>query len=152
MLAVVLVLASCSTASPIKPVDESTSNFDLAPSFDSAEYPDDSIYRIYHRAATGFVSIESLRQSAESRAEAFAERRGKTFVVLAEKTSNPPYILGNFPRIELVFALKNKEPAQTDDESRSKGYQQLETIKRLYDEGVLTREEFENEKSKILSE
>ena len=31
--------------------------------------------------------------------------------MLGERISEPPYIMGNFPRIEIVFALINKEAA-----------------------------------------
>jgi hypothetical protein len=60
--------------------------------------------------------------------------------------------LGNFPRIEIVFVCvdpkKNKGLiAKTTDK-----YEKLTKIKDLLDNGVLTEEEFESEKKKILSE
>lgn len=74
----------------------------------SHSYPTENVYRIYHRASTGFNSIAGLREEAEARAQQFCERQGKGMVVLGEKTSPPPYILGNFPRIEIVFASIEK--------------------------------------------
>ena len=74
----------------------------------SHNYPPESVYRIYHRGATGFSSIAGLREEAEARAQQFCERQGRGMVVLGEKISPPPYILGNFPRIEIVFASIQK--------------------------------------------
>jgi intein/homing endonuclease len=139
----------CSTASPILPYKNAESHFSTPPELIENEYSDTDIYRIYHRAATGFVSINSIRQSAESRAEEFAKRQDKTITILGEKTSNPPYILGNFPRIEIVFALIDDEKSSTE-KLKSK-YDDLEKLKKLLDNGVITEEEFTKEKYKILN-
>ena len=70
--------------------------------------------------------------------------------VVSEQISNPPYILGNFPRIEIVFTcvdkLKTETPAFEDIE-----YKKLTNLKKLLDDGTLTKEEFEREKIKILN-
>ncbi len=71
----------------------------------SHHYPASSVYRVYHRASSGFVPMSSIRGEAEQRAEDFARRQGKKMILLGERTSQPPYILGNFPRIEIVFAV-----------------------------------------------
>lgn len=74
----------------------------------SHNYPDRDIYRVYQRGGSGFVPVNAVRSSAEERAEAFARRQGRGMVVLGEATSKPPHILGNFPRVEIVFALTDK--------------------------------------------
>ena len=74
----------------------------------SNHYPVSDIYRVSQQASTGFVSISSLREEVEARAKAFCDAQGKATVVLGEKISQPPYILGNFPRIEIVFACIDK--------------------------------------------
>jgi len=71
----------------------------------SHDYPDKDVYRIWHRAANGFVSTQSIRLTAEARIEKFAERRGKSFVIIGEQTASGPHILGNFPKVEIIFAL-----------------------------------------------
>lgn len=97
------------------------------------------------------VSIQSIRQAAEQRAEEFARRQGKSFTVLGEKISQPPYILGNFPRIEIVFALIPKTDAKiASAPASSDKYADLERLKKLMDSGALTKEEFEREKAKLL--
>lgn len=106
---------------------------------------------IYHKGATGFVSVQSIREAAEERISNFANRQGKSFVVLGEQISQPPYILGNFPRIEIVFALIEKEQTSVSSETKDK-YAKLKELKELLDSGVLTQEEFDTEKQKILDQ
>jgi hypothetical protein len=152
LLSTVLVafLTGCATSSPIQRFAESKSAFRDPPVLMSNEYPDRDIYRIYHRASTGYVSIQSIRQAAEQRAEEFARRQGKGFVVLGEQISQPPYILGNFPRIEIVFALVAPDSPSATGAASTDKYADLERLKKLLDDGALTKEEFEREKARIL--
>jgi len=150
LIGIALALGGCAASSPIQRYAESESSFKNAPELINHNYPEKDIYRIYHRAATGFVSIQSIRQAAEQRADDFARRQGKAFVVLGEQISQPPYILGNFPRIEIVFALINKLTDTSPITERDR-YGDLEKLKKLLDDGVLTQEEFEREKAKILN-
>jgi hypothetical protein len=151
LIVVGLALWGCATSSPIEQYDLSQSHFSKPPELISNNYPATNIFRIYHRAATGFVSIQTIRQDAERRAEEFAQRQGKSFVVLGERISNPPYILGNFPRIEIAFALIDKPRETNDIAPQEDKYDELEKLKKLPDEGVITKEEFEREKAKILN-
>ena len=59
--------------------------------------------------------------------------------------------MGNFPRIEIVFALVEKESEQYPVRSRDR-YTDLERLKRLLDDGALTQEEYDSEKAKILND
>lgn len=104
-------LSACATSTPIRRYSESKSAFNPGPVLMSHTQPDSSIYRIYQRSSSGFTSIDTLREDVEERAEKFCSRQGLGMIVLGEKTSSPPYILGNFPRIEIVFATVQK-PAQ----------------------------------------
>jgi hypothetical protein len=101
-------VSSCATSTAIERYSESTSHFNSPPVLMSHNYPDKDLYRVYQQAATGFVSISTLREELEDRAEKFCTRQGKRMVLLGEKISQPPYILGNFPRIEIVFAAVDK--------------------------------------------
>ena len=74
----------------------------------SHNYSQDRIYRVFQQGSTGFTSIETLREDVEARATTFCERQGKGMLVLGERISPPPYILGNFPRIEIIFAVVDK--------------------------------------------
>jgi len=150
VILVATALAGCATSSPIQRYTESSSAFSDPPQLMANSYPSKDIYRVYHRAATGFVSIQSIRQAAEQRADEFARRQGKTFIVLGEKISQPPYILGNFPRIEIVFAVVDKKDESTKAPESRDRYADLERLKKLLDEGALTKDEFESEKAKLL--
>ena len=156
----ILILTSimsigCSTASTIQKVSASNSEFDDAifdgeTSVINDEVSDSDAYRIFHQAATGFVSIQSIRQSAEKRDNNFCNNKGKTMQALRERTSTPPHILGNFPRIEIIFVC-TANMASTKATNGPNKYQQLKTLKTLLDDGAITTEEYNIEKSKLLS-
>jgi hypothetical protein len=115
----------------------------------NAATPGSPSFRVFQQGATGFVSIQSVREDAEQRANEFCDRKGKTMASLTETTSTPPYILGNFPRIEIVFECiaKPGAPAQGGDK-----YGQIAKLKQLLDSGAITQEEFNREKAKILDQ
>ena len=71
-------------------------------------------------------------------------------VVLGEQISQPPYILGNFPRIEIVFAVVDSNERQTQSTTWHDKYAEIERLKKLLDQGALTQEEFDREKAKLL--
>jgi hypothetical protein len=145
---IVQAIVGCATSSPIQRYGESESAFSTPPDLISNNYPEKDIYRIYHRGATSFVTIQSIRNAAMQRAENFARQQNKSIIVLGEKISQPPYILGNFPRIEIVFVLVDKEPDKS--QSQLDKYSEIEKLKKLLDQGALTQEEFDREKAKIL--
>lgn len=101
----IFLMIGCATTTPIQRYNESSSKFSNPPQLMSHNYSYNDIYRTYQKAASGFTSMQALRSEVEGRAELFAKRQKRSFVVLGERISEPPYILGNFPRIEIVFAL-----------------------------------------------
>ena len=151
-LALTLILTSCGTTKGVKRYSESKSHFNNPVELMKNNYPEKDIYRIYQRASTGFISINTTRIAAERRMDDFAKRQGKLVVVLGEKTSSPPYIMGNFPRIEIVFALVDKSEKNAFDTPKLDKFSKLEKLKKLFDDGALTKEEYEKEKKKILDE
>jgi hypothetical protein len=146
-----LIGEGCGTSSPIQRYSESKSHFSHPPELMSNNYPQTNIYRIYYRASTGFTAIQTLRNTATQRAETFAQQQGKSIAVLGEQISQPPYILGNFPRLELVFALIDKPGNPNPPSPALDKYAQLERLKKLLDQGAITQEEFEKEKAKLLN-
>jgi hypothetical protein len=148
---VAIFLNGCGTAAPIEKYSDSKSPFGKNPTLISKDIPEDDLYRIYHRAASGFVSIQAIRETAEKRATEFCEERGKAMIVVGEQISNPPYILGNFPSIEIIFACVDK-PKSDKPVFEDTQYIKLTNLKKLLDSGVITKEEFEREKSKILDQ
>lgn len=65
-------------------------------------------YRVFHQGATGFVLLDDVRNDAERRASSFCQRQDKVMRPLREIASQPPHILGNFPRIELIFSCADR--------------------------------------------
>jgi hypothetical protein len=152
LLAVAMLLSSCGISSPILQYSESKSNFKNPPELIDNNYPAKDIYRIYHRASSGFTPMQKIREAAEQRINKFAQQQGKSFIVLGEKMSMPPYILGNFQRIEIVFALFDKAEKPINTTPKLDKFSKLEKLKKLLDDGALTKEEYEKEKKKVLEE
>jgi hypothetical protein len=153
----VALISGCADSSPIQPASTSQSQFQ------DAVYKGESVtisngkpgseeFRVFQQGGTGFVSIQSVRESAEQRANRFCDRKGQAMNPLRETTSKPPYILGNFPRIEIVFECIDKPTAVVSPPGDDVKYEKLVNLKKLLDSGVLTQEEFEREKAKILSQ
>lgn len=134
--------------------------------------------KVVKQALTGYGDLSELRQYATRKAEGICYKNGrdKKMLAVSERTSVPPYIWENFPRIELTFvcvdydrtqrstspvnvqstssATDQKISSSTDKKTllAADKYDRLFKIKELLDAGVLTQEEFESEKKKILSE
>jgi hypothetical protein len=152
-----LALAGCGVTSPIERADTTKSNFDGAvykgtKTVIKSATPNAEAYRVFIQGATGFVSMSAVRDDAEQRAAAFCESKGGgRWDAIEETTANPPYILGNFPRIEIVFQCLT--PSKTMSLNvLDPTYIKLVDLKRLLDTGVITQAEFDREKAKILAE
>lgn len=149
-----LTLIGCSSASSIQRADQSKSGFDGAV-FDGEttilrdDIPDSDAHRIFHHGATGFTPVTAVRNSAEKRAQQFCDSKGAQYELIRETVSTGAHVLGNFPRAELVFICIENEP---DSTSGSAGrYDNLRELKSLYDDGIITQDEYDGEKAKILS-
>ena len=107
---IIILLVGCSQKSMIEKESESTSHFKGAV-FEGKDFyisdlaPRGERYRIFHQASTGFSGTSGIRRSAISRANKFCSEKGDkiTMQKISEHTASPPYIFGNFPRIELIF-------------------------------------------------
>ena len=72
---------------------------------------------------------------------------------LQDTTSTPPYILGNFRRVEIVFdCIEHSPPSSFSAEGGDPKYTRLVNLKKLLDAGVITQTEFDQEKAKTLSQ
>ena len=103
-------------------------------------------YRVYQQAATGFISVETCREEVEQKAFRYCENMGKSLKKLQERTSVTPHILGNFPRAELLLVCLQKTNLAEDQT-----YIKLSNLKKLLDNGTITKDEFEQQKTKILN-
>jgi hypothetical protein len=103
-----ILVVACTKASTIQPASTSKSEFeDAVYSGETAQISKPTLgedqYRIFHQAATGFISVQTIRESAEKRATEFCGRENRRLKVIQETASTPPHVLGNWPRIELIF-------------------------------------------------
>lgn len=60
-------------------------------------------YFVSKQAATGFTGLGSLRGEAMQEAYGQCSKTGKAVQVTDTKDSRPPYLLGNFPRVDITF-------------------------------------------------
>ncbi len=58
------------------------------------------------QAATGFTGLGNLKAEALIEANAFCVKDGRKMEMLSATETAPPYILGNYPRVELQFTCK----------------------------------------------
>jgi len=60
-------------------------------------------YIVSKQAASGFTGIAKLQVDARSEAGTFCAGLGKQLRILQTNDTQPPYILGNFPKAEITF-------------------------------------------------
>lgn len=151
----IVLLAGCSATPPIQKVADSKSQFDDAVyKGETIEIEEDNSaaerYRVFSQGATGFVPQSAVRSNAEDRAIKFCEQKDKKAKILQERKSTFVPLPGNFPRSELVFVCVDVPVKSTSFEDTQ--YIKLNNLKKLLDDGVLTKQEFELQKAKILGE
>ncbi|WP_243371118.1 SHOCT domain-containing protein [Geotalea sp. SG265] len=150
--AAVLSISGCAETSPILRANESKSFFEGAvysgeKAIIGADTTGAQRYRVFHQAATGFIPLQVVREEVEERANKFCGRQGKG-IKLLEETTSPQYVApGNFPRVELIFACLEIPKTTFEDQT----YIRLTNLKKLLDDGTITKEEFEQQKARILS-
>lgn len=149
-------LYGCSSATPIQEVTNSTSAFDGA-FFDGeiteVSRNDASLveYRTFQHASDGFEGGSPVRLKAESRANIFCNQRNMAARTIREQAAVPPYIFGNFPKIELIFVCEPSTLNIKAVTSETTKWAELEALANLLDRGVITAEEFKVEKAKIMA-
>lgn len=106
-IAVSVLIAGCGSSAPIQRVSDSQSNFGSVFNGETtvirADTSGTTQYRVFSQGGSGFVSISAVRSDAESRADEFCKQENKVARTLSEQMSTPPYILGNFPKMEIIF-------------------------------------------------
>jgi hypothetical protein len=60
-------------------------------------------YFVSRQAATGISGMGNLRAEALREAATHCSAQGKAVNVVHEEQSDPPYIFGNYPRVDLTF-------------------------------------------------
>jgi len=60
-------------------------------------------YLIAKQAATGFPGLGNLKAEAMSEADGYCRSQGRQFSLVSAKETQPPYVMGNYPRAEIEF-------------------------------------------------
>jgi len=63
-------------------------------------------YMAAKQAATGFPGLGNLKAELVQEAMAHCKARGKDLQLTNTTETQPPYILGNYPRVEIQFSCK----------------------------------------------
>ena len=135
-------------------------------------------YMVSRQAATGFSGMGSLKAKAFREASDYCISQNKKIQVVNTIESSPPYVLANFPRVEIQFMClgegdvelsrpKLKKEAdvviektseisidvKTKDQSEKTKdvYTELLKLEDLRKKGIISEEEFETQKKKLLS-
>jgi hypothetical protein len=114
-IAAAVLLSSCVGAPAIQPAATSKSHFE------GSDYPGDTLtldrptpgeesYRVFEQARTGEVPLQSVRSGAQEKARAYCNGKGRDPRGLVETAARPPYIQGNFARVELIFECIARKP------------------------------------------
>lgn len=154
-LPVITALGGCSTASPIMETSKGYSGFENAVYKGNITEASENTqnlteYRVFQQGDTGFVALNDVRARAESRANRHCEQRGLGYRTIREQTSVPPHILGNFPRVELIFVCE--ESSKSQSKNYANAYAQLERLGRLLEKKLITKDEFDKEKEKLFKD
>lgn len=156
LLMILITLGGCSTQPIIQKVSEGTSGFEGAfyqgeIHIVNKEFPISEQYRIYEKGASGFVSLSALEDDAKQRAKDFCNEQNKVMKIIQFQTSPSFFYPGNFPRIEITFVCVDR-PNAVASSNYDVLYTKLNNLKKLLDNNVITKEEFEKQKAKILNQ
>ncbi len=73
----------------------------------SGVYPSgDNSFSISNQASTGFSGMQDIRAEAYRQASDYCKSLHKDFSVIEADETKPPYVFGNYPRINLKFRCK----------------------------------------------
>ena len=117
---------------------------------------------------SAFGHISDSEKIAIKRANTFCGRSNKKMVPIEEYIVKPPYMINHYPSVTLTFVCQSNNPkkekyaqkkamrdigfqkkTESSKELHSK-YNDLIMLKKLLDSKILTKQEFEKEKKKIL--
>jgi hypothetical protein len=83
-LSIAILVAGCAAQTGVVPAGEGT-------------------YLVAKQAATGFPGLGNLKADALQEANQFCTSKGSDLFVTRSSETQPPYVLGNYPRAEITF-------------------------------------------------
>lgn len=104
-------------------------------------------YRVFKQADTGFHLTQSVVDEITEKATNYCERMNKSVKVLTELTA--PGKPGCFTSAELIFVCLPKTNTSNIEDPL---YVKLTNLKKLLDDGTISKDEFEQQKTKILNQ
>jgi hypothetical protein len=149
IMIVIFAVAGCASNSGVMPIGKDT-------------------FMVSRQAASGFSGSSTLKAEAFQEANSYCAKLGKSVQVVNSTEAQPPFLFGNFPKAEIQFmCLDNndaelvrpklqKTPDTVIEIKPSSGaakvdtYTELKKLKELLDSGVITQDEFNAQKKKIL--
>ena len=69
-------------------------------------------FLVSRQAGSGFGGLGALKGEAFKEASAYCVGQDKTLQIVTTNESQPPYILGNYPRVELQFMCLNNTDSE----------------------------------------
>lgn len=152
------MLAACGSSAPIQRVSDSQSNFGSVYKGETTIIRTDTSgatqYRAFSQGGTGFVSISAVRSDAENRADEFCKQENKVARTLSEQMSTPPYVLGNFPKMEIIFICVEKPSTTTatgtGSTDKPSATDKLKELDSMHKQGLITDAEYQQKKKQIL--
>ena len=114
------------------------------------------LYKVFNQGATGFVPQSAVRSTTLRQATDFCKEKGKQVKLISERRAAGAKIAGNFPRVELDFVCEEPvaKPTQATSSNAARPrltkYEELEKVKRLFDQGILTQQEYQEQKRLLL--
>lgn len=64
-------------------------------------------YMIAKQQATGFPGLGNMKTEVLGEGSAYCASKGRQFELLSSNETQPPYVLGNYPRVEIHFACRD---------------------------------------------
>lgn len=93
VLAAVAALAGCASHTGVVPIGQDT-------------------FMVSKQAATGFPGLGNMKAEIIAEGAAHCRSQGREFQLVSTQETQPPYILGNYPRSEITFmCLTAGDPA-----------------------------------------
>ncbi len=158
---IILFLTGCAQTSRVINAETTESFFESASVYkgkvtytSDIEFSNEK-YRLFKQGSTGYVPLEAVKNSVKREAEEYCRTKkigNQRIIVLEERESTPPHVLGNWPRFELVFGClpQSQEPVAIKEQNNSSKYDDLLKLKKVYEAGAINESEYNTEKKKIL--
>ena len=115
-------------------------------------------YKVSRQAATGFVGSSGLKDAALLEANEFCISQGKMLKVIRVGGNHPPYVFGNFPKVEVQFmCLDVNDPRLREDNEKANRQSEddlatkIKNLNKLLSDGLITKSDFEEQKKKLLN-